>query len=79
MSFDDAVNFALRKKYCGIKVGDKWGYIDKNLNWVIKPIFQKIGIYYCDFECNFALLNKMVIHMGNYGRWFYGDGGWFDY
>jgi len=79
LSFDDAVNFALRKKYCGIKVGDKWGYIDKNLNWVIKPIFQKIGIYYCDFECNFALLNKMVIHVGNYGRWFYGDGGWRDY
>lgn len=71
LSFDDAVNFALYWKYCGIKVGDKWGYIDKNLNWVIKPIFQKMGIYYCDYECNIALLNKMVIEIDEYGSWYY--------
>ncbi len=79
LSFDDAVNFALNKKYCGIRVGDKWGYIDMNLNWVIKPIFQIIGIYYCDDECNIALLNKMKIHIGKYCSWRYGDRGWQDY
>jgi hypothetical protein len=67
--FDDAVNFVQDKKYCGIKVGDKWGYINKNLNWVIKPIFQKIGIYYCDYECHIALLNKMLIKIDEYGSW----------
>jgi hypothetical protein len=71
LSFDDAVNFALYWQYCGIKVGDKWGYIDKDLNWEIRPIFQKIGIYYCDDECNIALLNKMVIEIGGYGHWYY--------
>jgi len=72
LPFVDAVNFAFNRNYCGIKVGDKWGYIDKNLNWVIKPIFQEIGIYYCDDECNSALLNKMEIHIDNTdGSWYY--------
>ena len=68
--FDDAVDFD-NFDHCGIRVGDKWGFIDHNLKWVIKPIFQKIGLFDCDGECNIGLLNKMGIQIGEYGSWNY--------